>query len=279
MSDSIRAALTETRDVSTCLPAHASQLKDLSAADLETIRRENVEHHIELATIAARMGVQVICFGEMFTGPYFATRYDEVFLSLAEDARTGPTVRTLQKTARELNLVIVAPIYELEAATGKRYNTAVVIDADGEWLGCYRKTHIPVGQNDKWQFKETLYFGRSLGDMDNDGPSNISDNPFFPVFATAAGNIGVMICYDRHFEGAARALAKEGAELIFCPAVTFGSKSFPDMIEGAARIETHTIECVAGVLTSDDPTLGSPHRVVSLCGAPTHTFGRRGATE
>lgn len=225
MSDSVRVALTETRDMSTCLPRRAAELKDLDPALLETIRRENVEHHIDLAEAAANMGVQVICFGEMFTGPYFATRFDEVFLGMAECARTGPTVRTLQKVARDLNMVIVAPIYELEASTGLRYNTAVVIDADGDWLGCYRKTHIPVGQNDKGQFKETLYFGRSLGDMDNDGPTNISTNPYYPVFATAAGNIGVMICYDRHFEGVVRALSTQGAQLIFCPAVTFGTKS------------------------------------------------------
>jgi N-carbamoylputrescine amidase len=146
-----------------------------------------------------------------------------MWLELAESATDGPSVGRMREVAKEHAIAIVAPIFEL-APTGQRFNTAVVIEKNGDLLGSYRKTHIPEGRNEENQFCETYYYERSDGRMRN-GPSNISDNPFFPVFETSACRLGVAICYDRHFPGVMRSLAKAGAELVLSPAVTFGEKS------------------------------------------------------
>ncbi len=198
------------------LGMHASKLGDIADA--------NIAHHEELVRDAAKLDVKALCMGELFTGPYFALGELAMWTELAEDAQTGPTVRAMQALAQETGMVLVAPIYELDAKSGKRFNTAVVIESDGSILGKYRKTHIPAGTNDQGSFYETFYYERSDGKLSN-GPANISDNPFFPVFNTTVGKIGVAICYDRHFPGVMKALADAGAELIFSPAVTFGQKS------------------------------------------------------
>jgi N-carbamoylputrescine amidase len=196
------------------------------AGRLEEIRRANVDHHAALIERAAEKGARLMGLGEMFTGPYFALQKEPMWHGLAESAAEGPTVTTLAALARRLSVVIVAPIYEL-ARTGKRYNTAVVIDADGKILGKYRKTHIPMGKNEQGEFIEPFYFGPADDDMaaENKGAANLSKNPYFPVFSTAVGRVGVAICYDRHFEGVMPSLAKNGAEIVMSPAVTFGAKS------------------------------------------------------
>ncbi len=222
MTRIVRAALTQTVNAYPHMPPTVDGLAAL-AGKLEDIRRANVEHHVELIRSAKQQSVQVICFGELFPGPYFALRHDSFWVGLAEDARTGKTVSTLREAARQHSMIIIAPIYEL-TADGKRFNTAVVIDERGEVLGTYRKTHIPHGQNEQGSFLEGHYYDRSDGGNVL-GPANVSKNPFFPVFQTSLGKLGVAICYDRHFEGVMWSLAKEGAELIFSPAVTFGAKS------------------------------------------------------
>ena len=215
----IRAALTQTVNAYPDMPEDLAKLE----GKLEDVRKANVLHHLALVLAAKKQGVQAICFGELFPGPYFALRNDPMWLGLAEDARTGKTVTTLRDTARENAMVIVAPIYEL-APSGRRFNTAVVIDSTGEVLGTYRKTHIPHGANEQGSFLEGNYYERSDGE-NLLGPKNVSKNPFFPVWQTALGKLGVAICYDRHFEGVMGSLANAGAELIFSPAVTFGAKS------------------------------------------------------
>ncbi|MCA9659506.1 MAG: hypothetical protein KC486_14260, partial [Myxococcales bacterium] len=120
--------------------------------------------------------------------------------------------------------IVVAPIYELDAATERRFNTAVVIDERGELLGRYRKCHIPDGSNEQGSFRESYYYEASTGEA-VEHPGNIADNPFFPVFETSVGRLGVAICYDRHFDGVIRSLAHGGAEIILVPAVTFGATS------------------------------------------------------
>jgi N-carbamoylputrescine amidase len=130
----------------------------------------------------------------------------------------------MRAAAAEAGAVVVAPIYELDPASGKRFNTAVVIDERGELLGLYRKTHIPSGKNERAGFSETYYYEPSDGRMPR-GPAVLGDNPYFPAFETSFGRIGVAICYDRHFEGVVHELAHAGAELILCPAVTFGAHS------------------------------------------------------
>src|SRR6187549_3888094 len=108
----------------------------------------------------------------------------------------------MRKLAKKHGMVIVAPIYE-EDQPGVYYNTAAVIDADGKYLGKYRKTHIPHCLPGFW---EKFYFT----------PGNLG----YPVFDTAVGKVGVYICYDRHFPEGARALGLNGAEMVFIPSAT-----------------------------------------------------------
>lgn len=223
MSRTIRVALSETCNAYSDMPASLADLKAL-ANRLDDIRAANVAHHVDLARAAAGAGAQILGMGELFTGPYFALGRDPMWLGLAEDALVGPTVTTLRGTARETGLILVAPIFEHDPRSGRRFNTAVVIDEAGEILGRYRKTHIPVGTNEQASFCETFYYDRSDGDLGT-WPRNVSSNPFFPVFETRLVRLGVAICYDRHFEGVMSALAENGAELVLSPAVTFGAKS------------------------------------------------------
>ncbi|MBI3073994.1 MAG: acyltransferase [Deltaproteobacteria bacterium] len=218
----VRAALTETVNAFRDMPSSLAGISGL-AGHLDEIRDANVSHHIDLLKAARGAGVQVVCFGELFTAPYFALSTDPLWLNLAEDAATGPTVTRLRESAREQGVVVIAPIYE-RAPSGRRFNTAVVISERGDVLGKYRKTHIPHGQNEQAAFREDFYYDQSDGE-NACGDANVSRNPYFPVFETSVGRIGVAICYDRHFEGVVSALACAGAELIFSPAVTFGAKS------------------------------------------------------
>lgn len=218
----LRVAVTETVNVFADMPPTLDRLDEL-AGKLERLRAANVAHHIELMRNARAQGVQIIGFGELFPGPYFALGKDPMWFALAEDAAHGKTVTELQAAAKELELVVVAPIYELDPS-GQRFNTAVVIDETGALLGKYRKTHLPCGENEQGSFDEPFYYERSDG-QNGSSPANRSNNPFFPVFETRLGKVGVAICYDRHFEGVMYSLAHEGAELVFAPAVTFGQKS------------------------------------------------------
>jgi len=220
----VRAALTQTINAFPEMPDSVADLPKLNGR-LEDIRRANIEHHLGLITAASDAGAQIIGLGELFCAPYFALGKDTMWLGLAEDAATGPSVSALRRVAAERRIVIVAPIYELDAKAGKRFNTAVVIEADGAILGKYRKTHIPCGANEQGEFAETFYYGRSEGPQNPKSANILGKNPYFPVFKTSIGNVGVAICYDRHFEGVVSALAAGGAEMVFSPAVTFGAKS------------------------------------------------------
>jgi N-carbamoylputrescine amidase len=223
MSRLTKIAVTETRNAFLEMPGRTEDLGALEGR-LEDIRRANVAHHAELIRAAAGLGVRAIGLGEMFTGPYFAVTRHPIWLGLAEDAESGPTLRELSELAKRHGIMISAPIYERDGKSGKRYNTAVLIDSDGTRLGKYRKTHIPEGENEQNAFNEPFYFGPSDEPLDN--PRSIASNRFFPVFESAVGlRVGVAICYDRHFDGVMRSLASGGAELIFSPAVTFGAKS------------------------------------------------------
>jgi N-carbamoylputrescine amidase len=160
-----------------------------------------IQVHVERAREAASMGVQVLCFQELFYGPYFCQVQDSAYYDYAEEIPDGPTTRRFQELARELSMVLVLPMYEREQE-GVLYNTAAVIDADGTYLGKYRKTHIPQVKG----FWEKFYFR----------PGNLG----YPVFDTAVGRIGVYICYDRHFPEGWRALGLAGAKIVFNPSAT-----------------------------------------------------------
>lgn len=172
----------------------------------DEIRNAMIEAHFPLIDDAARLGVQVLCFQELFNGPYFCPSQDTKWYGMAEEIPGGPTTRLMQGIARKHHMVLIVPIYEREMS-GVYYNTAVVIDSDGTYLGKYRKNHIPqvAGFWEKFFFK----------------PGNLG----YPVFQTSVGKIGVYICYDRHFPEGARALGLNGAEIVFNPSATVAGLS------------------------------------------------------
>jgi beta-ureidopropionase len=182
-------------------------LKGDGTMEPDAIRDLMIEAHIPMIEDAAKQGVQVLCFQEVFTQPYFCPSQDNRWYAAAERIPDGPTVKLMQEYAKKHQMVIVVPIYE-EEMPGVYYNTAAVIDADGSYLGKYRKTHIPQvapGFYEKYFFK----------------PGNLG----FPMFETAYVKLGVYICYDRHFPEGWRALALNGAEYIVNPSATVAGLS------------------------------------------------------
>lgn len=182
-------------------------LKGSTADTPENIRQAMIDAHIPLVEEAGKQGVQVLCFQEVFTQPYFCPSQDTKWYAAAEDIPDGPTCKLMQDYAKKFNMVIVVPIYERTNVAGVYYNAAAVFDADGSYLGKYRKTHIPqvAGFWEKFFFKP--------------GSSN------WPVFKTKYCKLGVYICYDRHFPEGWRALALNGAEYIVNPSATVAGLS------------------------------------------------------
>lgn len=167
-----------------------------------------IAKHIKLIEEAANQGAQIVCLQEIFYGPYFCAEQTTKWYEAAEPVPDGPTTRLMQDVAKKHNIVLVVPVYEKEKE-GVYYNTAAVIDADGSYLGKYRKHHIPqvqAGESPSTGFWEKYYFK----------PGNLG----YPVFDTAYAKIGVYICYDRHFPEGARLLGLAGAEIIFNPSAT-----------------------------------------------------------
>ena len=163
------------------------------------------DKHIPYIEDAGKQGVQILCLQEIFNTPYFCPGQDKKWYESAE-AIPGPTTERLQELAKKYNMVIIAPLYEKEQP-GVLYNSAAVIDADGEYLGKYRKNHIPhtTGFWEKFFFK----------------PGNLG----YPIFDTKYAKIGVYICYDRHFPDGARCLGLNGAEIVYNPSATVAGLS------------------------------------------------------
>ncbi|HET8728413.1 MAG TPA: nitrilase-related carbon-nitrogen hydrolase [Alphaproteobacteria bacterium] len=164
------------------------------------------EAHAPLIEEAGKKGVQILCLQEIFNQPYFCPSQDAKWYGAAEKVPDGPTVRLMQDYARRHGMVIAVPVYE-EDITGVYYTTTAVIDADGSFLGKFRKIHIPqvAGFYEKFFFK----------------PGNLG----YPVFNTAYCRLGVYTCYDRHFPEGWRALALAGAEYIVNPSATVAGLS------------------------------------------------------
>jgi beta-ureidopropionase len=160
-----------------------------------------IQKHVKYIEDAAKQGVQAMCLQELFYGPYFCQVQDTKHYSYTERIPDGPTTKLMQELARKHSMVLVVPMYE-EDRPGVYYNTAAVIDADGKYLGKYRKTHIPQVKG----FWEKFYFR----------PGNMG----YPTFQTRYARIGVYICYDRHFPEGARALGLNGAEIVYIPSAT-----------------------------------------------------------
>lgn len=175
--------------------------------DLPKIKQTNIDKHVELIKEAANKGAQVCCLQELFYGPYFPAEQDTRWYTLAEPIPDGPTIKLMQQLAKQHGMVLVVPIYEQEMP-GVLYNTAAVIDDEGNYLGKYRKHHIPHLYPGFW---EKFYFKPGNGG--------------YPVFNTRFGKIGVYICYDRHFPEGARELGLNGAEIVFNPSATVAGLS------------------------------------------------------
>lgn len=193
-------------------PSAAEEANKMSEADqvreILACRDAMIEKHLKMIGQAAARGVKIICLQEIFAGPYFCAERHPRWYHLAEEVPGGHTVRIMQETAKNHGMIIIISIYE-KAMTGVYYNSCVVIDGNGEILGTYRKNHIPEvppGFSEKYYFK----------------PGNLG----YPVFKTDYCNIGVYICYDRHFPDGARVLGLHGADIIFNPSAT---------IEGVSR--------------------------------------------
>jgi N-carbamoylputrescine amidase len=176
-------------------------------APIAEIKKANLDNQMKMVEDAARRGVQMLCFQEIFNTPYFCASQATRWYEAVEKVPDGATVKFMQEVARQFGMVLIVPVYE-EEITGIYYNTAAVIDADGKFLGKYRKTHIPQVNPGFW---EKFYFR----------PGNLG----FPCFDTAFARIGVYICYDRHFPEGARALGLNGAEIVFNPSATVAGLS------------------------------------------------------
>ncbi len=173
-----------------------------ATAPVATIKQAMLDKHVALIADAAAQGAKIVCLQELFDGPYFAAEQETKWYDMTEAIPDGPTIRVMCKLAKNHGMVLVVPMYE-EDGPGIYYNTAAVIDADGSYLGKYRKNHIPHCQPGFW---EKFYFK----------PGNMG----YPVFDTAVGRVGVYICYDRHFPEGWRELGLGGAEMVFNPSAT-----------------------------------------------------------
>ncbi len=182
-------------------------LSESATSPIATIRASMIDKHVVLIAEAANRGAEVVCLQELFHGPYFPAEQDSRWYGLVESVPGGPTIKLMMEVARTHNIVLIVPIYE-EDQVGVYYNTAAVIDADGSYLGKFRKMHLPHCHPGFW---EKFYFR----------PGNLG----YPVFDTKVGKVGIYLCYDRHFPEGARCLALNGAEIVFNPSATVAGLS------------------------------------------------------
>ncbi len=167
---------------------------------IENIQKAMFDKHLPFIDEAGEAGVQILGLQEIFNGPYFCPSQDAHWYGAAEPV-PGPTVEALIPYAKKYEMVMIIPVYEQEQP-GVYYNTAAVVDADGTYLGKYRKHHIPHTSG----FWEKYFFK----------PGNMG----YPIFETRYAKVGVYICYDRHFPEGARMLGMNGAEIVFNPSAT-----------------------------------------------------------
>jgi N-carbamoylputrescine amidase len=174
---------------------------------IKDISKKMLDKTEKLIEAAAKKKTHILCLQELFNGPYFCAEQQIRWHELTEQIPDGPTTERMKKLAKKHGMVMVVPIYEREM-TGVFFNTAAVIDADGKYLGKYRKHHIPQVAPGFW---EKFYFT----------PGNTG----YVVFETKFARLGVYICYDRHFPEGARILGLGGAEIVFNPSATVAGLS------------------------------------------------------
>ncbi len=194
MSDIVRCGLIQC----------SNPLNDESRPVSE-IQKAMLDKHLPLIDQAGQEGVQILCLQEIFNGPYFCPSQDKRWYDAAEQI-PGPTTSLMSEYAKKYEMAMVVPLYE-ETIRGVYYNTAAVLDADGAYLGKYRKQHIPQTSG----FWEKFFFKPGNGG--------------YPVFETRYAKVGVYICYDRHFPEGARCLGLNGAEIVFNPSATVAGLS------------------------------------------------------
>jgi beta-ureidopropionase len=192
------------RDVTCGLIQCSNPLNDPEASVPEVVKAMH-DKHLPMIEEAGKNGVQILCLQEVYNTPYFCPSQDARWCDSAETI-PGPTVDELSEIAKKYQMVMIIPIYE-KAIPGVYYNTAAVVDADGTYLGKYRKNHIPQTNG----FWEKFFFK----------PGNLG----YPVFETRYAKVGVYICYDRHFPEGARLLGLHGAEIVFNPSATVAGLS------------------------------------------------------
>ena len=183
----------------------------------------NVAYTIARIREAALAGAKIICTQELFNLPYFCNLQDSKNFDLAESV-PGPTTDRLSKLAKQLGVVLIASLFE-RRSSGVYHNTAAVLNADGSYLGKYRKMHIPQDPG----FEEKFYF--TPGDLG------------YKVWDTAFGKIGVLICWDQWYPEAARLAALRGAEILFYPSAIGWLKNEKGDLGIAQHNAWETIQC------------------------------------
>src|SRR5208282_1335734 len=191
MSEKFVVGLIQMR--SSALPGSTNRRPGSPSLDREV----NLERASAKIREAARRGAQIVCMHELFRDEYFCRKEDAALFDLAEPV-PGPATDVLSKVAKKNKVAIVASLFE-RRAPGIYHNTCAAIDADGAFLGKYRKMHIP----DDPLYYEKFYF--TPGDLG------------FPNFDTRYGRIGVQICWDQWYPEGARLIALQGAQVIFYP--------------------------------------------------------------
>ncbi len=195
-------------------------------------KKANLKKGLAMIKAAAQKGAKMILLPELFTTEYFAWWRDTKYFDYAEPI-PGPTTARVGELARRLSVYVVAPFYEKEGP-GMYYNSAVLIGPKGEIIGRQRKMHIPAVKS-----LEKLYFQPA--------------EPNFPVFPTKYGRVGICICYDRLFPEVCRALALNGAEIIFVP---IAGTIFPKV----STLDTRALENVLFVVAANKVGEEDGHR-------------------
>ena len=195
---------------------------------------DNIERMAGMIREAAGQGADVVLAPELFQNHYFCKSQDEAYFATAYPALEHPCVTGLAPLAKELGVVLPISIYEREGP--EYYNSLVMVDADGEILGVYRKSHIPDGPG----YMEKFYF--RPGDTG------------FKVWETRAGRIGIGICWDQWFPEAARIMTMMGAEVLLYP-TAIGSEPHDDSLDTAARwqraMQGHAVSNVIPVIAAN----------------------------
>jgi beta-ureidopropionase len=212
-----------------------------------TDTEKNVAKAARLINRAAKEGAEIICLPELATNVYFPFEINPKWLKIAEPI-PGPSTETIAAAAREANAYVLFPLYE-KAQDGELYNTALFIGPDGQIVGKYRKTSIPLVKMAAITGIEKYYFR----------PGNVG----FPVWPTETGvKVGTVICYDRHFPEGPRALALGGCELMFVPTATAAGKSIWEL-----ELQAHAV--------ANNMWVGGLNRAgKDIGGGPTRFYGR-----